>query len=139
MFLISQNFIFIPTLRAQITPGPQAPRLIDTITIFHDAFTGVIIDSGHNVNASLKLDHKKYHDEGTFVYSRTYLGITMTWTGSWTVLKGDVKDENATVVELDGNNFFKDYYARRKDGNLQQLDTFLVEKKPVSGHILKKQ
>ncbi|MFI5195453.1 MAG: hypothetical protein ACHQD8_00050 [Chitinophagales bacterium] len=120
---------------------PQKRMLssIDTTTILRDVFKGVITDNGNEVNTMLQLDHKQYHDEGKFVYSKTYNGITVTINGEWTVLKGDAKDENATVVELDDNSSFRDYYLRRKDGNLQQLDTALLEIKPALNHILKKQ
>jgi len=62
----------------------------------------------------------------------------METKGEWTVLRGDATDENATVVELDSKGMVL-YFLRKKDGNLQRLDTSLHAMKPASGYMLHKE
>jgi NlpE-like protein len=132
-----------------MTPG-QAPaygqhkpvkHLLDTVTIFHDVFTGVITSNGVRTATTLRLDHKQYCDDGNFSISETNTGtparLPRTASGEWTVLRGDAKDENATVVELDAPGRVL-YYLRKRDGSLQQLDTALKEIKPAGNYLLKK-
>ena len=123
----------------QNKPHKKSYLAIDTTTLFHDVFKGVISNNGTQVNTILQLDHKQYHDEGKFMLSKTYKDLTVTVNGEWTVLRGDAKDENATVVEISDNAAFREYYLRRTDENLQQLDTALREIIPAKNYILKKQ
>jgi hypothetical protein len=117
----------------------HATPVLDTITVFHDIYKGNIPGSVGKVVTVLQLDHKLYHDEGLFTLTETFQkGKPVVNIGEWTVLKGDAKDDNATVVELDppGNVI---YYLRRPDGSLQLLDTSLREIKPAANYLLKKE
>ena len=110
-------------------------------SLYTDNFNGAIY-YGTNINhLQLALKHCQYCDDGTFTLVETVQGTAKTSdpvTGSWTVLKGSAKDDNATVVEIDipGRTL---YFLRLKSGNLQQLDGKLREIEPVEKHILRKQ
>lgn len=110
--------------------------------MLNDKFKGSILPwSGErNDSVLLSLWHEQYADMGSFELNEHCRGAELVMVGEWTVLRGDVTDENATVVELDGKGLKPLYYfLRLKNGNLQQLDTTLREMKPTSKYILRKQ
>ena len=112
-------------------------------SILTDAFSADIPYKGVVYATYLTLRHCPYCDMGTYSLlsmPRGKVEESTVMDGSWTVIKGSAKDENATVVELDDKNGKVVYcYLRMKDGALQELDSHLREVKPGKDHILRKQ
>src|SRR4051812_11035247 len=109
-----------------------------------DTYSGSTTNNGARVPAELVLMHNTPHEDyGTFTFTEQYKGAVAKITGEWTVLRGDAKNRNATVVELDAPSFGVPhkslYFLRRKDGVLQKLDSSLHEIKPIEGNLLRKQ
>ncbi len=114
----------------------QKGQPLDTVTVSHDIFKGEL--GANPVTIVLQLDHKRYADEGNFIWEELSAGTAAKIvSGEWTVVEGDAHDEYATVVELDppGGTL---YFLRKKDGRLQQLDSLLEEIKPAAAYTLRK-
>jgi NlpE N-terminal domain len=110
--------------------------------IIKDSFKGIIPEAKQDISIHLILKHLLYADDGDFTLNESFIGPdrkehAINSFGEWTVLKGDAKDENATVVELDAPDNIL-YFLRLKDGNLQMLDTSLREIKPAAKYMLHK-
>lgn len=102
--------------------------------IVHDVYRGNIDNLSGKVETCLILEHAgQFVDDGQFILVEG----KMTTKGDWSVLRGDAKDHNATVVEL-YNTQRSVYFLRRKDGALQKLDSQLMELKPVDNFLLRK-
>ena len=135
-------FISFQTADAQKKGAHTAKPAADSILT--DTFSGNIPDGGVVYATFLTLNHCRYCDMGKYSFVAVPRGSNSQKSamveGEWTVLRGDAKDENATVVELDdkaGKPLY--YYLRVKNGDLQQLDSLLKEIKPAKDHMLKKQ
>jgi uncharacterized protein YdaL len=115
----------------------------ETTKTLHDIYKGMIPVNGRQVYTTLQLDHKPDYDMGGFLLMEVYKkhnsqDSVVPLMGQWTVLKGDAKNDNATVVELDATGKTM-YYLRKSDGTLQKLDASLHEIKPPMNYILIKQ
>lgn len=119
-------------------PGGAPPKQ----DLIKDVFRGVIPEQGINITTILTLNHLPYADDGDFTLKETFIDAqkkerTANCFGEWTVLKGDAKDDNATVVELDAPGRIM-YFLRLKNNNLLKLDTSLREIMPTTKYILRK-
>ena len=121
---------------------PKRPLVAIDTTMLYDLYVGPLPAQGILIRTKLRLNHLRYADDGKFVLLEMYRNAagrdTIAVTkGDWTVLRGNAKDENATVVELTTPAGTLNF-LRRKDGDLQKLDASLKEIKPVNSYILKK-
>ena len=128
---------------AQNKAGKDNVQPQENPNLIKDVFKGGILNDGQNINTVLVLKHLLYADDGDFTLDETYKDAknvehTENCFGEWTVIKGDAKNENATVVELDAPQRIM-YFLRLKNGNLQKLDTGLREIKPVNKYLLAKE
>jgi hypothetical protein len=115
---------------------------LDTTTIYHDIFRGVLPDGHDSIITLLQLDHKLYHDEGTFNLDESYKKTggrlpSVKSQGFWTVLKGDADDDDATVVEVDGEDY-QQFFLRRNDSTLQKIDATLHIIEPAEAYLMRR-
>lgn len=113
----------------------------DTLT---DTFKGTIAAKGcSGVRVTLQLRHERYADDGLYTLTEQYCNRPKATVlrGSWTVLRGDAVDENATVVELwdEATNSPARHYLRLKNGDIKLLDEKLRLMKEHGNYVLKKQ
>ena len=112
----------------------------DTIT---DVYKGMLPAKGcKGIATILSLRHVKYADDGSFTLTEQYCNNPKAnvITGTWTVLRGDASDENATVIELWDEVAKRGlrHYLRLKGGSIKMLDNDLRAIKAKGNYILKK-
>lgn len=112
----------------------------DTLT---DTFKGTIAAKGcDGVKVTLQLKHEPYADDGLYVLTEQYCRRpkAMVLRSSWTVLRGDAENENATVVELwdEVANSPIRHYLRLRNGDIKVLDDKLRAMRGKGNYVLKK-
>ncbi|MBS1584478.1 MAG: copper resistance protein NlpE N-terminal domain-containing protein [Bacteroidetes bacterium] len=113
----------------------------DTLT---DTFEGTIAARGcSGVKVTLQLRHEPYADDGLYTLTEQYCRHpkAVVLRGSWTVLRGDAVNENATVVELwdDATNRPIRHYLRLRNGDIKVLDEKLRLMRGKGSYVLKRQ
>jgi hypothetical protein len=113
----------------------------DTLT---DTFKGTIAAKGcSGVKITLQLRYERYADDGLYTLTEQYCDRpkAVVLQGSWTVLRGDAVNENATVVELwdEATNNPVRHYLRLRNGDIKVLDNQLRLMKGYGNYVLKKQ
>ncbi len=114
----------------------------DSEIVYHDIYHGNIVKGDDTLMTTLRLDHKLYYDMGTFVMDEVYKrpgpgGRTLAnnSTGTWTVLKETMDDEDVTMIELDGTESVY-FFLRKDDSTLQKLNAIKQEDTPVVNNLL---
>lgn len=113
----------------------------DTLT---DTFKGTIAAKGcSGLKVTLQLRHERYADDGLYTLTEQYCNRpkAIVLQGSWTVLRGDATNGNATVVELwdEATNKPIRHYLRLKNGDMKVLDEKLRLMKEHGNYVLKRQ
>jgi hypothetical protein len=132
-------FAFISVAVSAQTGKDAALQQMNQRGIIKEVFKGLIANDGQNIATVLTLSHLPYADDGDFTLSETYKDVNkkeqiLNTIGDWTVIKGDAKNENATVVEIEAPQRIM-FFLRLKNGNLQKLDTSLREIIPAVKYI----
>jgi copper homeostasis protein (lipoprotein) len=106
-----------------VAPTPGAPASL----IFSG--TGPCADCpGIATELSLWREGGPYADMGHFTLRESYVGRSaapLLSKGSWTVLRGDAEDENATVYEIDPDKGAPRYFLKQAENSILPLDSKL--------------
>lgn len=122
---------------------PAAKPVADTNAMLNDRFYGTLLDGEDSVITVLQLDHKKRDNFGFFTLEQIEKrpdGRVLQLdpiNGEWRMSKGSANSEDATVVQLEGEDRMM-FFLRQNDSTLQKLTPTKEEIEYTESYLLRR-